>query len=119
MRSSMASMFLLKATRKVDRCERAFAYLTQKLEKQIYSRVVSNIHRWCGKTMWRTLLLSSDTRAPVNATRIIAGPLGTTYARTFRNDHSTGPNCRRQGYFRRRIAAAAGAECTQRRYAAS
>jgi hypothetical protein len=35
MRSSMASMFLLKATRKVDRCERAFAYLTQKQEKQI------------------------------------------------------------------------------------
>lgn len=34
MRSSMASMFLLKATRKVDRCERAFAYLTQKQEKQ-------------------------------------------------------------------------------------
>jgi hypothetical protein len=99
-------------------------YLTQKEKKQIYSRVVSNIHvpgirLSVENNVWRTSLLSSDTRAPVNATRIIAGPLGTTYARTFRNDHSTGPNCRRQGYFRRRIAAAAGAECTQRRYAAS
>jgi hypothetical protein len=113
-------MFLLKATtRKVDRCERAFAYLTQKQEKQIYSRVVSIIHLCDVENNVEASLLSSDTRAPVNATRIIAGPLGTTYARTFRNDHSTGPNCRRQGYFRRRIAAAAGAECTQRRYAAS
>ena len=116
MRSSMASMFLLKATRKVDRCERAFAYLTQKEKKQVHRVEHSRVRR---EKMWRPSLLSSDTRAPVNATRIIAGPLGTTYARTFRNDHSTGPNCRRQGYFRRRIAAAAGAECTQRRYAAS
>lgn len=62
MRSSMASMFLLKATRKVDRCERAFAYLTQKEKKQV--RVVSNIHVCDVKKQWWSLRCSAQTHVP-------------------------------------------------------
>ena len=51
MRSSMASMFLLKATRKVDRCERAFAFLTLKEKKQKIPRRVEHSRVRRVKTM--------------------------------------------------------------------
>ena len=64
MRSSMASRFLLKATRKVDRCERAFAFLTLKEKKQKNFRVVLNIHV-CD--VWKTMVearCSAQTHVP-------------------------------------------------------